>query len=171
MENWNTGNNYAPSQVNNGSKWETTPSVEDLVKIAETVFNINAQKTREGLLPHCAQSESNSHENCTESGWMYITADPNGPGGASVDYICLTMAYSDSILVQLAFEIDKKAIWLTRKYRNVEGEYVWDEWADLSGELPAAQAGSVVTYDSKKVDLHLQFDSANGILNINTILR
>ena len=128
---WSKENNYAPSEVNEGNRWESQPMPDDLVKVAETVFNLNEQEQRKELMAHCANNSETTHTNCIESGWTYVqVGDPNGP--IQNDYAVMTMAYSDSKLVQIAFALDHKSVWITRAY-NENGATKWDEWDCLQG--------------------------------------
>jgi len=140
---WNIGNNYSPSEVNEGNRWGTQPSVSDLVKIAETVFNLNEQEQRKELMAHCANNSATTHTSCTKSGWTYIQAgDLSGP--VQNDYVVMTIAYSDSNLVQVAFALDYKGIWIIRAYNN-NGEVKWDEWDCLQGLVKVKEFSNTST--------------------------
>jgi len=166
---WSKENNYAPSEVNSGNRWETQPSVSDLVKVAETLFNLNEQEQRKELMAHCASNSVSTHTGCTESGWTYVQAgDPNGP--LQNDYVVMTVAYSDSNLVQVAFALDYKGVWITRAY-NENGATKWDEWDCLHGLVKLKEfnntsegnEGSLQSYTVKRTGTyHIEVAGASG---------
>ena len=166
---WSKENNYSPQQVNGGNRWESQPSVSDLVKIAETVFNLSEEEQRKELVSHCEKNSATTHTCCTKSGWTYVQAgDPNGP--VQNGYVVMTIAYSDSNLVQVAFALDYKGIWITRAYNN-NGGVKWDEWDCLHGLVKLKEfnntsegnEGSLQSYTVKRTGTyHIEAAGACG---------
>ena len=166
---WSKENNYLPQQVNEGNRWESQPSVSDLVKVAETLFNLNEQEQRKELMAHCANNSETTHTSCKKSGWTYVQAgDPNGP--IQNDYVVMTMACNNDNLVQVAFALDHKSVWITRAYKK-DGARRWDEWDCLQGfvkvkefsNTSTGQTGELQEYIVKRTGTyHIEAAGASG---------